>query len=218
MTAEPNARPVVQRADTRLPVGGVVKGGVEAIFTVLALPIAGWYHGWASIAPSRADVTMQGVSQLVGLVPGVLGGFLRRAVYRLTLRRCGAGVSVGFGTIIATADVEIGDGVYIGPFCNIGHAAIGDDTLLGSNVTLLGGTRQHGIARLDIPIRHQPGEYRRISVGRDVWIGNGAIVADDVGDQSVIGAGAVVTKPIPGRSVAVGNPARVIAERGTGDA
>ena len=144
MTAESTTPPVVQRADTRLPVGGAVKRGVEGLFTVLALPLAAWYHAWASLTPSRADVTMQGVSQLAGLVPGVLGGFLRRAVYRLTLRRCGAGVSVGFGTIIATADVEIGDGVYIGPFCNIGHASIGDDTLLGSNVTLLGGTKQHG--------------------------------------------------------------------------
>jgi len=218
MTAEPTTHQVVPRADRRLPVGGAVKRSVEAVFTVFALPMAAWYHGWAALAPSRADVTMQGISQLAGLVPGVLGGFLRRAVYRLTLRRCGAGVSVGFGTIIATADVEIGDGVYIGPFCNIGHATIGDDTLLGSNVSLLGGTKQHGISRLDVPIRHQPGEYRRITVGRDVWIGNGAIVADDVGEQSVIGAGAVVTKPIPSRSVAVGNPARVIAERGAADA
>lgn len=217
MRTESGGHVVQPRADARLPVGGAIKRAVNAAFTVLALPCVAWYHLWASVAPSRADVTMQGVSQLLGLVPGVIGGFVRRAFYRRTLRRCGAEVSIGFGTIIATPDVEIGEGVYIGPFCNIGHASIGDDTLLGSNVTLLGGTRQHGIARLDIPMRHQPGEYRRISVGRDVWIGNGAIVADDVGEQSVVGAGAVVTKPLAPRSVAVGNPARVIAERGSSE-
>ena len=206
---------MLQRADAQLPVGGAINCAVHAVCTVFALPCVAWYLLLATIPPSRAAVAMQDVCQIVGLEPGVLGEFLRRAVYRLTLGRRGVEVSIGFATIIATAEVEIGEGVYIRPFCNIGHASIGDDTLLGFNVTSLGGTRQHGIARLDTPIRHQPGEYLRMNVGRDVWIGNGAIVADDVGDQAVVGAGAVVSKRLPTRSVAVGNPARAITERGS---
>jgi maltose O-acetyltransferase len=51
-----------------------------------------------------------------------------------------------------------------------------------------------------------------ITIGKNVWVGSGAIVLGGVtiGDDSVIGAGAVVTKDVPARSVAVGNPARVI--------
>ena len=51
-----------------------------------------------------------------------------------------------------------------------------------------------------------------ITVGDDCWLGGGVIVCPGVaiGDRSVIGAGAVVTRDIPADSVAVGNPARVI--------
>jgi len=216
MSADVPPNEVVRRDDTRLPATRVFKRVIDAGFTVLALPLVAWFHLWARAIPARADVTLQGLSQLVGLVPGIPGVFLRRAFYSMTLRRCDPESSIGFGTIIATPNVEIGRGVYIGPFCNIGHASIGDDTLLGSNVTLLGGTRQHGIERTDIPIRLQPGTYRHIRVGRDVWIGNGAIVAEDVGDHAVVGAGAVVTKPVPRLTIVGGNPARTISTRGAG--
>jgi len=216
--AEPDASLVLRRDDARLPVGGVIKGTINVACAVLTLPLVAWFHGWARVLPSRADVTLQGLSQLVGLIPGLPGVFLRRAFYRGTLRRCHADSSIGFGTIIATPNVEIGRGVYIGPNCNIGHASIGDDTLLGSNVTLLGGTQQHGVDRTDVPIRLQPGTYRHIRVGRDVWIGNGAIVADDVGDHAVVGFGAVVTKPVLPLAIVAGNPARLIATRGGGPA
>jgi maltose O-acetyltransferase len=43
-----------------------------------------------------------------------------------------------------------------------------------------------------------------------VWLGAGCIVMADVGENSIVGAGSVVTKPIPPNSVAVGNPARVL--------
>ncbi|MBK6457717.1 MAG: hypothetical protein IPF87_16825 [Gemmatimonadetes bacterium] len=141
MSADLGTPQVMRREDARLLAGRMVKRAIDALFTLVALPLAGWYHLWAKALPGRADVTLQGVSQLVGLFPGIPGVFLRRAFYALTLRRCDAESSIGFGTIIATANVEIGRGVYIGPFCNIGHASIGDAARLGSKVTGLGGTR-----------------------------------------------------------------------------
>ena len=57
------------------------------------------------------------------------------------------------------------------------------------------------------------GVWPRVTIGRDTWIGDRAIVQADVGKHCVIGAGAVVTKPIPDLAVAVGVPARVVRYR-----
>ena len=55
---------------------------------------------------------------------------------------------------------------------------------------------------------------RPIRIGRNVWIGGGAIILPGVtiGDNALIGAGSVVTKDIPSRVFAAGNPCRVIRE------
>jgi acetyltransferase-like isoleucine patch superfamily enzyme len=80
------------------------------------------------------------------------------------------------------------------------------------------GKNQHKFDFRDKLIRLQGGEFHRVRIGRDCWIGNGAIIMADVGEGSVIAAGSVVTKPIPPYSIAVGSPARVIGERGCGPA
>jgi acetyltransferase-like isoleucine patch superfamily enzyme len=52
-----------------------------------------------------------------------------------------------------------------------------------------------------------------VEIGADCWIGAGSILMANVGTQSVIAAGSVVTKSIPEKSVAVGVPAKVIKTR-----
>jgi acetyltransferase-like isoleucine patch superfamily enzyme len=152
-------------------------------------------------------------SQAISLVPGFLGDYVRAEFYRLTLARVGANIQVCFGTLLSTCDATIGDHVYIGPNCVIGNVDIGADVLLGSNVHLLSGQAQHGTSDRARPIRLQAGHLQRISVGEDTWIGNGAIVMASVGRKCVIGAGSVVISAIPERSVAAGNPARVLRSR-----
>ena len=58
-----------------------------------------------------------------------------------------------------------------------------------------------------------------ISLGDNVWLGGGVIVCPGVtiGQDTVVGAGAVVTRDLPGGVVAVGNPARVLREIGEQD-
>ena len=62
----------------------------------------------------------------------------------------------------------------------------------------------------------QGGHCKKVTIGRDVYVGMGVTImyTGDIGEGSVIGAGAVVVKPIPEYSIAVGNPARVIRKRG----
>jgi acetyltransferase-like isoleucine patch superfamily enzyme len=52
--------------------------------------------------------------------------------------------------------------------------------------------------------------FETVSIGAGCWIGEGAIVLADVGERCVISAGAVVTKAVPGHSIAGGNPAKVL--------
>ena len=208
------AEAVLTRAPSPRSLRTVVKRTVDLFAAVLVLPMVALYRVTIAIVPARTDKVFQGYSQFASLWPGLTGDFLRRAFYRLTLRRCARNCSIGFGTIFATPEAEIGDGVYIGWHGNIGHTSIGDNTLLGSNVTILSGKHQHHFDRLDVPLRHQGGTYSQVDIGDDVWIGNGAIVMERVGRQAVVAAGAVVIAPVVERSIVGGNPAKVIGQRG----
>ncbi len=182
----------------------------------LAAVSPGWlfYRLMILLVPGRKQAWFQFYSQAYSLLPGMPGVALRRAHYQLVLPRCPRTVTIGFGTILALPEAEIGDGVYIGAYCTLGKVTLGDDVLLGSNVDIMSGTHQHYIDRLDVPIRKQGGSFDRVRIGRDVWIGNSAVVAADVNDQAVIAAAAVVVKPVAARAIVGGNPARVLGERG----
>src|SRR5205814_516028 len=154
-----------------------------------------------------------GWSQAFSLLPGTTGVYLRRAFYRLVLSRCAPGSWIGFGTVFSHATASVGRDVYVGVYCCLGDVTLEDDVLLGSHVSVMNGGGQHGIDRLDVPIREQPGTFVRVTVGRDSWIGDRAIVLADVGKHCVVGAGSVVTKPLPDYAIAVGSPARVVRYR-----
>ena len=164
------------------------------------------------MGPERA---LPGWSHAFSLLPGITGVYLRRAFYRLVLNRVADDVVVEFGTIFSHPDTELGRSAYLGAYCVVGNAKIGNDVLIGSGVSLLNGARQHGIARLDIPIREQPGEWPQLSIGEDSWLGDRAVVMADIGKHCIIGAAAVVTKAIPDYAIAVGNPATILRFRNT---
>ena len=154
-----------------------------------------------------------GWSHFFSLLPGITGVYLRRAFYAWVLPRVGKDVWIGFGTVLSHPTAEFGDRVYVGVGCMLGDVTLEDDVLIGSHVSIINGQHQHGIDRLDVPIREQPGEYPRITIGRDSWIGDRSLVMANVEEQCVIGAGSVVTKRISARAIAVGNPARVLRFR-----
>ena len=166
-----------------------------------------------------AEKAFPGWSQAFSLIPGLGGAYLRRAFYRLVLPRCGAGSFIGFGTVFSHPTAEVGRGVYVGLYCCLGDITLEDDVLLGSQVSIMNGSAQHGTERLDVPVRDQPGSWPRVTVGRDSWVGDRAVIMADVGAHCVIGAGSVLTRPLPDYAVAAGVPAKVIRFRnGAGSA
>jgi acetyltransferase-like isoleucine patch superfamily enzyme len=180
----------------------------DAVATVLVLPACLAYClGRLVMGPEKA---FPGWSQLFSLLPGLCGVYLRRAFYRLVLPRCARGSFIGFGTVFSHPTANVGRDVYVGVYCCLGDVTLEDDVLVGSGVSIMNGSGQHGIERLDVPIREQPGTWPRVTIGRDTWIGDRAIIMADVGKQCVIGAGSVVTRAIPDYAIAVGTPARVL--------
>jgi acetyltransferase-like isoleucine patch superfamily enzyme len=95
----------------------------------------------------------------------------------------------------------------------INLATVGDNVMTGSHVTILSGRSQHGFDRTDQPMRRQHGQKVRLTIESDIWIGAGAIIMADVAGGTVIGAGTVVNRTFPPRSVVIGNPARLLRSR-----
>ena len=123
--------------------------------------------------------------------------------------------------------IHIGDGVFINfecVFLDGAEVRIGDGTAVAPRVQFL--TAGHPVEAGERIERDEHGRFKRawcinkpITVGRDCWIGAGAIILGGVsiGDGTTIGAGSVVTRDIPAGVLAAGNPCRVIRTLGTQD-
>ena len=110
-------------------------------------------------------------------------------------------------------NVHLGNNVYFNfnaTMVDDTHIYIGDYTMLGPNVVIA--TAGHPI----LPeLREKALQYNMpVHIGKNCWLGAGVIVLPGVtiGDNTVIGAGSVVTKDIPANVVAVGNPCKVLRE------
>lgn len=184
----------------------------DVVALILVLPVVGLYRLSAAIATPES--VFPGYSQCFSLIPGLTGVYLRRAFYGYVFPRCGRDVCISFGSVFSHPTAELGNRVYIGIGCMIGDATLEDDVLVGSHVSIINGRGQHGTERLDIPIREQLGEYPRVVIGQDSWIGDRALVSADIGRHAVVGAAAIVTAPVAELAIVTGNPACVRRFRG----
>ncbi|HLN27753.1 MAG TPA: acyltransferase [Gemmataceae bacterium] len=189
----------------------LLKTVANVVCKLLVLPAFALYTlGKSALGAEKA---FPGWSQAFSLLPGLSGVYLRRAFYQMVLPQCGADACLTFGTIFSHPTAKVGRNVYVGAYCCLGDVTLEDDVLLGSQVSIMNGGAQHGIERLDLPIREQPGTWQHIVIGTDTWIGDRAAVLANVGKHCVIGAGSVVIDPIQDYAIAVGVPARVIRLR-----
>ena len=114
--------------------------------------------------------------------------------------------------------VHFGKGVYANfnlTLVDDTHIYVGDHTMIGPNVTLA--TAGHPILPA---LREEVYQFNLpVRIGRSCWLGAGVIVLPGVtiGDNTVVGAGSVVTRDLPSGVVAAGNPCRVLREIGERD-
>jgi len=139
-------------------------------------------------------------------------GETRRAILRELLGAFGEGSEIRAPMYCDYGQyITIGNGTFLNfgaMLIDVAPITIGNDCQLGPNVQLL--TPLHPVD--PVPRRAKWEAAKPISLKDNVWLGGGVIALPGVtiGENTVVGAGAVVTKDLPANVVAVGNPARVI--------
>lgn len=180
------------------------KAVAHAISLVCMFPLAA-LSGFGRVAPM-----FQFFAQTVAFIPGLPGDYLRVAYYVMTLEKCPLYSRVSFGSFFAQSSVSLERSVYIGAYCVIASCRIGARTQIASHVQVFAGGHQHGRDSEGRILGADERNFESLTIGEDCWLGASSIVMADVGSGTTIGAGAVVTHPLPANVIAVGNPARVL--------
>lgn len=154
---------------------------------------------------------------LVGWIPTVAGMAVRNCIYRLLGMKIKGFCWIQPGvTIVHLRKLSVGSnfGCNSGTYINaVGGISVGDNVLIGSNVTISSG--KHDIEGRQPSVFSRPTVPMPIAIGDDVWLGAGVSVLPgiQIADGTVVGANAVVTKSTEPYAVVVGIPARTIRYR-----
>jgi acetyltransferase-like isoleucine patch superfamily enzyme len=179
----------------------IVKRTIQGIFLALLFPFA-LLSGFGHLTAAYTFF-----AQLLALLPGVPGNYVRAAFYKYTLRESSIDIVVSFGTFFSRREAAVGPFVSIGSYCVIGNVRIGARTQIASHVGIPSGRHQH---TRDASGRFVASFDDEVVIGEDCWLGESSVVIANVGTRTTIGAGSVVVQDIPPGCIAVGNPARVI--------
>ncbi|QTE29018.1 acyltransferase [Pengzhenrongella sicca] len=153
----------------------------------------------------------------------------RRAVKRAAL--VGRFASHGRDFVFDPDGVYSFESISVGDRVNLGYRPIlvatrstiriGNDVMFGPEVTVRGGNHRFdlpGVAMIAVTDEMKsPQHDRGVVIEDDVWIGTRAIVLQGVtvGRGAVVGAGSVVTRPVPAFTIVAGSPARIVRDRFT---
>lgn len=184
------------------------KAIIQLMFRIIICPLVLLYKLFSFSRPN--DSLFRTLGQFLALFPGKTGSFLRVAFYSSILPTVSPDIHLDFGTYLAHPDVSIGKGVVFGAYCIVGKCIIGKGTFIGSCTNILSGNRQHNFKNPGKTFQEQGGEFIRIYLGENCWIGTNSVLMTNIGNHCIIGAGSVVVKEIPSNVIAVGNPCRVI--------
>lgn len=149
-------------------------------------------------------------------------GFAVGDGFRLDREGPGGSVTIGDGVLVRRCcsvwlgpdgEVTLGDRVFLNTGCSIlcrGRVSVGADTLFGEGVRVV--DHNHKFRDPDTPVRDQGFTVGEVRVGRNCWVGSGVILLKgaDIGDHCVVGAGCVVSGPVPPHTVVRLDPAVTI--------
>lgn len=172
-------------------------------------------------------------SEQVARIPGALGVYVRQAFYKTTMDYVGEDVHFAYMTVLSKPKARIGSRTVFGRFVTVGLVELGEGVLVADGAQIPSGRYQHiddttpqsgetatspdeahdTACTPDSPrlMRDQSLTFKRLNIGDGVWIGANAVVMADVGAHAVVGAGAVVVKPVEAGVKVVGVPARPLA-------
>src|SRR5512140_3876947 len=175
----------------------LAKRSFFSLALILASPlvILTWIEGL--LLGRKAEWIYGSCKEIVSICPTVIGEYIRLAFYWAVCTHVSIEARLSFGSMIAHRDTIIFDGAVVGGYAILGYAEIGENVLIAPRVSVISGKYQHG----------KPGEraangavteqYERITIGRNSWIGQEAIVMAHIGENCTVAAGSVVYKPVP---------------------
>jgi virginiamycin A acetyltransferase len=190
-------------------VRGLIKSVIDGVCLVLVLPAAALCVVEEKLAP-RSEMVFTFWAQTVALVPGIVGVFVRRAFYRLTLEHCDRSFWIGFGATFSHRQATIEQDAYVGPFAIIGSCRLGRGCLIGSRSSILSGGSLH---TFDANGQWAPADMtrlNRVDIGNHSWIGESSVIIADIGRSAMVAAGSVVSSAVPAETMVGGNPARFV--------
>jgi maltose O-acetyltransferase len=170
----------------------------------------------------RRKLLQQTYNVLLRPLPLGAGKRIRGAWLRAFAREFGPGAWVGAGVWVSgVSQLAMGPRASVSRGATVdarGGVTIGSDSMVGVEAMVI--THTHVSDRVDVPMKHQGMYSAPVTIGADVWIGARSIVLPGVtiGDGAIVGAGSVVTKPVPPMTVVAGAPARPIRTRTAGAA
>ena len=157
-------------------------------------------------------------SYLIRNLPGESGFFIRKRIMSKWFKSIGENIRINEGVQIRNIEhMEVGDNVYLGIdnyFQAAAGLAIGNNTILGPGVKIW--TQNHKFQDIEKPIMEQGYDFKKVILGKNVWIGANAFIMPgaEIGDGCIVSASSVVgAKKIPPYSILAGNPARFIGKR-----
>jgi acetyltransferase-like isoleucine patch superfamily enzyme len=150
---------------------------------------------------------------LCGLLPPIV----RRALFKAVFKKFGEGAIIDYGVYVRYPwKVSIGARSVLNRGCRVypsyaiaeAEIVIGNRVAIGPEVVICGAGHDHTSLAL-------PDAGATIRIHDHVWIGARSLILPgvEIGERAVVGAGSVVTRSLPPKCIAVGNPARPVKER-----
>lgn len=185
----------------------LVKKIAFTIALVIILPLI--LIEWIEKKTSKSEMVFMSIGQIISLLPGKIGSYIRSAYYFATLDHCSWETHIGFGSFFSHRAASLGAKVSMGAYCIIGSVGIDDEVMLASRVSITSGKHQHFDDSGKIS---SVPKFEKILIGRKCWIGEGAIIMASVGSNCIISAGTVVINEMPNGQLIAGNPGKLIKE------